>query len=142
MKSTLLGVLNRPNGEASEEEIYLISIQIIVTLLFLLTTAISAILSYDLYLKKTNQSGLFEDQVADKIDAYNRLFVLILVIILTFVSYRYLQIKKENKDNVENSTIQFGVAIITLIASILSTYVSLSNLNQNFNFEDIENPNI
>lgn len=142
MKSTLLGVLNRPNGEASEEEIYLILIQLVVTLLFLITTAISAILSYDLYLKKTNQSPLFEDQEADKIDAYNRLFVLILVILLTFVSYRYLKIKTEKEEEIQNSTIQFGVAIITLIASILSTYVSLNNLNKNFNFTDIENPNI
>ena len=142
MKSTLLGILNRPNGEASDEEIYLISIQIIVTLLFLLTTSISAILGYDLYLKKTNQEPIFKDEDADKIDAYNRLFVLILVIILTFVSYRYLQIKTENKDDMENSTIQFGVAVITLIASILSTYVSLKNLNKGFNFSDIENSDI
>lgn len=140
MRSSLLGTFINPTDEATEEEITLISIQIIVTVFFLITTFIALLLSYDLYLKKTNQKPLFTDQEANQLDSNNHLFILALVIIMVFVSYGYLQIKEERGDDTRNSNIQLWVSTITLIAGIMSTYVSLDQLNNDFNFSDIENP--
>ena len=139
MKSALLSTLGNSSDEVTEEEILLISIQLFVTVCFIITTFISVLLSYDLLMKKTDRNSLFSDEEASNLDIYNHAIILGLVIIMVFVSNRYVNITKEREEDTTNSKIQFAVSIITLITSILSIYVTL---NSSFNFADIENPNV
>lgn len=139
MKFAFLGNLQTRGEVVTEEEVNLITIQLLASLLFIITTLISTALTYDLYLKKTKQQPLFTNKVASQIDAINRTIILALIIILLFVNIAYVDVIKRKGKDTTNSELQVVTAILTLIAGAISLYVAYRQLDEDFNLSDIEN---
>lgn len=142
MKFAFLGNLQTSGEVVTEEEVNLITIQLLASLLFIITTLISTALTYDLYLKKTKQQPLFTDKVASQIDAVNRTIILALIIILLFVNIAYVDVIKRKGKDTTNSELQVVTAILTLIAGAISLYVAYRQLDSDFNLSDVENTEV
>lgn len=143
MKFSLLTDVNRNTENPSEEEQFLVTVQLIVAVAFIVSWLINAILTYDLYLKKTGKEPIFDDDTASKIGTYNQCYTLALIIIIVFINYNYIQVSKEKENGDVNSAIgQFIVSLLTLAASTLSLSILLRNLNKQFNRNDLEDSEI
>lgn len=142
MKFAFLGNLQTNNEVVTEEEVNLITIQLLSSFLFIITTLISTVLTYDLYLKKTKQQPLFTDKIASQIDAVNRTIILALIVILLFVNVEYVDVMKNKGKDPTNSELQVATAILTLIAGSISLYVAYKQLDDDFNLSDIENTEV
>lgn len=142
MKFAFLGNRQTNNQVVTEEEVNLITIQLLSSLLFIITTLISTVLTYDLYLKKTKQQPLFTDKIASQIDAVNRTIILALIIILLFVNVEYVDVIKRKGKDTTNSELQVVTAILTLIAGAISLYVAYRQLDEDFNLSDVENTEV
>ena len=71
----------------TKKEIQLLDIQIIATILFIVSLFISIILTYDEKFKLIYNKGIFTDKEANQIALFNRILVVILA--LTFVYGNY-----------------------------------------------------
>lgn len=143
MKFALLNNINQNTENPSEEEIFLVTVQLIVAVAFIVSWLTNAILTYDLYLKKTGQKPLFKDDTASKIGTYNQCYTLALIIVIVFINYNYIKVSKEKENGNVNSAIgQFIVSLLTLSASTLSLFILLRNLERQFNRNDLENSEV
>lgn len=142
MRFAFLGNLQGNPEEVTEEEITLITIQLVVAIIFILTTTFSTILTYDLYRKKTGQPPLFPDLTADQFDVDNHAIILALILIMLFVNMGYVKIVKRKGDDPTNSKLQVLVTVITLITGIISFYISYQQANKPFGFSDVANPEV
>ncbi len=140
MKFSLLTDVNRNTENASLKEQFLVTVQLIVSVAFLISWLLNALLTYDLYLKKTGKEPIFEDAKATQISTYNQCYTLALIVIIAFINYQYIQVSRDKEDGDVNSAIgQFIVSIITLIAGTISLSILLRNLDKQFNQSDITN---
>ena len=142
MKFAFLDNLQNNTKNASEKEIFLITIQLIVSLALIITSIVSVILTFDLFLKKQGKDRLFSDQISKKIDVENRVFLIALIIVIIFINYNYIEVTKEKGGNLSIPKTQLFVSFFTLIPAIISLYVSLVQMNKSFELSDIENQNI
>lgn len=142
MKFAFLGNLQGNPEQVTEEEITLITIQLVIAIAFILTTTISTILTYDLYRKKTGQQPLFPDLTADHIDVDNHAIILALILVMLFVNMNYVDIFEAKGKDPTNSKLQVLVTVITLIAGIISFYISYQQASKPFDFSDVANPEV
>lgn len=142
MKFAFLDNLQNNTKNVSEKEIFLITIQLIVSLALIITSIVSVILTFDLFLKKQGKDRLFSDQISKKIDVENRVFLIVLIIVIIFINYNYIEVTKEKGGNLSIPKTQLFVSFFNLIPAIISLYVSLVQMNKSFELSDIENQNI
>ena len=138
MRFAFLGNLQGNPEQVTEEEITLITIQLVVAIIFILTTTLSTILTYDLYRKKTGQQPLFSDHI----DVDNHAIILALILIMLFVNMNYVDIFEAKGKDTTNSKLQVLVTVITLIAGIISFYISYQQASKPFDFSDVANPEV
>lgn len=142
MKFAFLGNLQGNTENASEKEIFLITIQLIVSVSLIITNIVSAILTFDLFLKKQGKDPLFSDQTSKKVDVENRIFLVALVIIIIFINYNYIEVTRKKGKDLSIPKIQLFVSFLTLIPAIISLYMALVQMNKSFKLSDIENSNV
>lgn len=143
MNPNLLKDTQANKGEvASEEEIALIIIQLVVSSIFLITTFISILLTIDLLQDKLSGKSLYTEEESKKIDLNNHTLVFILVLILSFVNIGYIDVRTKRGEDPKYVNTQFIISIITLIAAFMSLNLVKKQQDEDFNFSDIENPNI
>lgn len=123
----------------NEKELKIINEQIIATLLFLGTIIVSITLSIDKRKKILNQKALFTNESAKKIAIGNRIIIVIIILL-------YLQIDKENLDVTKEKNNQTNLALLQIIAEVITLFVALLALyityNSNIESITIENPDI
>lgn len=118
----------------TKEELTIIDIQIITSIIFIFTIIVSIFLSIK---KKEEILGKKSDLNTIKIQQINRIIILILLVMYFYCSYKQTIIDKEKGIDLKGDYIEIIVSILSLIGGLLILYEVFYINNQN---DDIENP--
>ena len=132
---------NRKNENNRDEDIFLIDLQLISTFIFIVATIVSLILTYDEKLNLTNRKRMFTTKQTLEIAFYNRIVILIVVLLTLYVGYKNYIDQEDNTVAKFKSGLLCGTNILTLISAIIILYVAYLNRNDiNLTPSDVENP--
>ena len=107
----------------NKEEIKLLNIQLITSLIVIVTVTISLILTYNQKLNLKNKKTIFNKKQTHNISYINRLTILITSIIFLLINYKLYQISKKEGEDLLVYNLQIIASILTTIASIIVFYV-------------------
>lgn len=121
----------------NDKETQLLYTQMYASILFIITNTISIILTYNNIKKHENKKRLFTSDTEHEITIINRVIITILVIIFTYINYKFYEISKfKNNSNLQKK--EFFASILALIAGFILLYTTIKSVNNDTN--DI-NPN-
>lgn len=121
----------------NDRETQLLYIQMYASILFIITTIVSIILTYDNIKKHENKKRLFTSDTEHNIIITNRLIITVLVVVFTYINYKFYEISKL-KNNSDLQRKEFFASILALIAGFILLYTTIKSVNDDTN--DI-NPN-
>ena len=121
-----------------KEEIDTINIQLIARFLFLFSTIISIIITYNQKLDIENKDTIIDAKDSFKLTLFNRVLILILSLVFLYVNYKLYEISKREGENLKSYTLQIIASIFTIVSGLIALYVvTLSNTEE---LVDVENP--
>ena len=121
-----------------KEEIDTINIQLIALFLFLFSTIISIIITYNQKLDIENKDTIIDAKDSFKLTLFNRVLILILSLVFLYVNYKLYEISKREGENLKSYTLQIIASIFTIVSGLIALYVvTLSNTEE---LVDVENP--
>ena len=112
----------------TNKEINNFNLQIIASLLFIISIIISIILTYSEKLEIFNVNMIDKDK-RNKINIGNRLFAIFIVCLFLYSSFVALDIVKEKNGNLNEQYIRIFINLITLGLALLTLYVSVKYQN-------------
>ena len=112
----------------TNKEIENFNLQIIASLLFIISIIISIILTYSEKLEIFNVNMIDKDK-RNKINIGNRLFAIFIVCLFLYSSFVALDIVKEKNGNLNEQYIRIFINLITLGLALLTLYVSVKYQN-------------
>lgn len=119
------------------EEAKLIEIQIVLTLITVLSIIISLYISYDTLKKTKNEDRIFNDNMSNNLLKLNRIIGIILAICFLIINIYDKNVKKKYNKDLKDADIQIWAAILTLCAALL-----VLNVSDKDNLTGEENPEI
>lgn len=122
-----------------EQEITAIDIQIIVSLVSIITILISISLLYNQKLDIKNEKTIFSAKETQKISEFNRDILLVIALVFLFVNIWLYNISKEEGENLNSYKLQIIASILTVIAALIAIYV-VRNPSDRGEIVDVENP--
>ena len=124
------------------KEIQILDIQIIATVVFIISLILSIILTYDEKLKLQTDKGLFSNKAARRISLFNRVLVVILALVFVYGNYVTEKIAEaRQKENVKYLKLQLLTGELSLIVALIVLYIVYKNQeNEDFSVADTENP--
>ena len=122
-----------------KEEIYLIDIQIIASIIFILTIIVNIFLSFNRRNILINNEGLISNKDRILLQRLNRIIVLCLLIIYLYIAYRQSVIDKIQGKDLRADYIEIFVSILSVIGGLLVLYEIYTYDNNEAN---IESPNL
>ncbi len=123
----------------NEKEIELLNIDITTAVLFIITIIISIYLTYENRQDLLNRKRILNKKDDQYILLFNRLLVLIIVLIILYDNIEGYEIAKEKNKDLKPFKIQIFASILTVITALLILYVVFYNWDNN-SLSDIENP--
>lgn len=128
------------NSTNKNEEIFLLDLQLISSIIFIVASIISVIITYNEKLDATNRKKLFTTKQSLNISYYNRIVILVVVIVSLYVGYK--NFSSEDKGIAKyKSGLLLSTNVLTLISAIIILYVSyLNKEEQSLTTSDVENP--
>lgn len=123
----------------NEKEIELLNIDIATALMFIITIIISIYLTYENRQDLLNRKRILNKKDDQYILLFNRLLVLIIVLIILYDNIEGYEIAKEKNKDLKPFKIQIFASVLTVITALLILYVVFYNWNNN-SLSDIENP--
>ena len=121
-----------------KEEIDTINIQLIALFLFLFSTIISIIITYNQKLDIESKDTIIDAKDSFKLTLFNRVLILILSLVFLYVNYKLYEISKREGENLKSYTLQIIASIFTIVSGLIALYVvTLSNTEE---LVDVENP--
>lgn len=123
----------------NEKEIELLNIDITTAVLFIITIIISIYLTYENRQDLLNRKRILNKKDDQYILLFNRLLVLIIVLIILYDNIEGYEIAKEKNKDLKPFKIQIFASILTVITTLLILYVVFYNWDNN-SLSDIENP--
>lgn len=119
----------------------LIDLSILSSIIFISASFVSLSLSINEKRNITNKKSFYTNNEALNISFYNRIIILISIIISLYVSYNNYKNEKDNTLGKYKSSLLLSTSILTLISSCIILYVSyLNKKGQSLSVADIENP--
>ena len=112
----------------TNKEIDNFNLQIIASLLFIISIIISIILTYSEKLEILNVNMIDKDK-RNKINIGNRLFAIFIVCLFLYSSFVALDIVKEKNGDLDEQYIRIFINLITLGLALLTLYVSVKYQN-------------
>ena len=112
----------------TNKEIENFNLQIIASLLFIISIIISIILTYSEELEIFN-INIIDKNKRNKINISNRLFAIFIVCLFLYSSFVALDIVKEKNGNLDEQYIRIFINLITLGLALLTLYVSIKYQN-------------
>lgn len=122
-----------------EKESKAITVQIIVSLVSILTVIISVVLLYNHQLELENKETFLTSDEAQKLTTFNRVLVVIVLTIFLIINYFLYYISKEEGENLKPYRLQIIASYLTVAAALIGLYVVLKQPGGD-NIADIENP--
>lgn len=119
----------------------LLDLQLIATTTFIITSIISLIIIYNEKLTVTKRDNLFSEQQALNLSFYNRIAVLIVVILTLYISYMSYKGEEVGSIAQYKSFLILGTNILTIISALVLLYVAyLNKKERSITPADIINP--
>lgn len=125
--------------ENTNEEIKLLDIQIIVSIITIITVIISIVLTYNEKLDLQNKDTLFSYSKTHKISLINRITLVVTASIFLFINYKLRSISESEGEDTKPYNLQIISSYLSVIASIIVLYVVASTYNIE-EVSDVENP--
>lgn len=122
-----------------ENEIKDLNIQIITSLIVIITIIISILLTINQKKEMQKEKTFFTKKQQHNISYINRLVILITSIIFLYINYKILKISKKKGEDLKVYYLQIIASILTTIASLIVLYV-VSIETTGDDIADVENP--
>ncbi len=122
-----------------KEEINILNLQLITSLIVIITVSVSLILTYNQKLNLQNKKTIFTKKQTHNVSYINRLIILITSIIFLIINYKLYQISKKEGEDLKVYYLQIIASTLTIIASLIVFYV-VSIEPTGDDIADIENP--
>ena len=127
----------------NNEEIKLLDIQIITTLIYIGSLVLSIYLTYNDKLNLMNQKTIFTKKQNINYSIFNRFLVVILTSIYLYISYENNKIAKKNNRNIKATKLQLNASELSLISTIIVLYVVISTSGEEYSIiSGSGNPNL
>ena len=129
------------NTSSNKNNVSLVNLNIISSITFIIASLVSLSITVDEKNRLLNKKRYYTNKEALNISFYNRIVILIAVLISLYVGYT--NYKNEENDTVAKykSSILLTTNILTVIGALLILYVSyLNKQEQTLNTSDVENP--
>lgn len=122
-----------------DKEINQLNIQIITSLIVIVTIAISILLTINQKRDLQNKKTFFTKKQTHDISYINRLTILITSIIFLIINYRLYEISKKEGEDLLVYYLQITASVLTTIASLIVFYV-VTRETTGDEVADVENP--
>lgn len=123
-------------NDTTEQQIELLTIQLIAAMGFLLTVVISIILTYDKILSLSDQPRLFSDEESRKLSYFNSILIIIVVLIYLYVGYGNIQVAKQEGKKTTNLYLQEFNSGLAFLAAIVGYYIVTHDSSNGFTIAD------
>ena len=123
----------------NEEKI--IDIQIVATILFIVSLTISLLLTYNDKYKTKYGKGFFNNETNYKISVLNRILVVILSFVFLYVNYSNKEIAKNKGQKTKPFQLQIMASELSILAALIVTYVVINSGEYSL-VTSIENPGL
>ncbi len=123
----------------NEEKI--IDIQIVATILFIVSLTISLVLTYNDKYKTKYGKGFFNNETNYKISVLNRILVVILSFVFLYVNYSNKEIAKNKGQKTKPFQLQIMASELSILAALIVTYVVINSGEYSL-VTSIENPGL
>ena len=128
------------NKDANENKI-LIDLQLISSVVFILASLVSLGITFDERGNLINGRRLFSTKQALNISFYNRIIILVAVLISLYVGYKNYNSEENNSIAKYKNGLLLSTNVLTLIGALIILYVSyLNRKEQSITQSDVENP--
>lgn len=125
------------------EEIRLLDIQIITTLIYIGSLVLSIYLTYNDKLDLMNKKTIFTEKQTKNYSIFNRFLVVILTSIYLYISYQNNKIAKKNNRNIGATKLQLTASELSFISTIIVLYVVISTSGEEYSIiSGSGNPNL
>ena len=121
-----------------KDENNVITLQLYILVISLVTTIVSMFLTYNQKLEIQNKKTLFTPKKTLKITKTNRIVILITSIAFLYINYSLYKISKENGEKLKPYKLQILASILTVISTLIVLYVVLQSTKETV--ADVENP--
>lgn len=120
---------------------HLIDLNLISSIIFILASLVSLTLTFDEKNRVQNKKTAFTEKQALDISFYNRIVILIAVLISLYVGYKNYKNEQDNTIGKYKNTLLLSTNVLTIISAITILYVAyLNKQEQSITISDIENP--
>ena len=123
----------------NKEEINILNLQLLTSLIVIITVTVSLLLTYNQKLNLQNKKTIFNKKQTHNISYTNRLIILITAITFLYINYKLYEISKKEGEDLKVYYLQIIASILTIIASLIVFYV-VSIEPAGDEISDIENP--
>ena len=119
----------------------LINLNVLSSILFIIGSFISLSITLDEKRNINNQKKIYSNEEALNIYFYNRILILIAVLISLYVGFSNYKSEKNNTRAKYKSSLLLTTNILTVISALIILYVSyLNKQDQSLTVSDVENP--
>jgi len=122
-----------------QEEIKLLNIQLITSIIVIITIILSILLTYNQKKDIQNKNTIFTKKQTHNISYINRLTIFITAIIFLIINYKLYKISKKEGEDLLVYYLQITASILSTIAALIVFYV-VSIEPSGDEISDIENP--
>ena len=120
---------------------HLIYLNLISSIIFILASLVSLTLTFDEKNRVQNKKTNFTKQQARDISFYNRIVILIAVLISLYVGYKNYKNEQDNTIGKYKNTLLLSTNVLTIISATIILYVAyLNKQEQSITISDVENP--
>lgn len=116
----------------NREEIRLLDIQIITTVIYIGSLVLSIYLTYNDKLSLLNQKEIFTKKQMINYSVFNRKLVVILTAIYLYISYENNKIAKKNNRNIRATSLQLTASQLSFISTIIVLYVVIKTSGEEY----------
>lgn len=116
------------NNSTKEDEIKLLDIQIIATVIYILSLFISYIITYNDKCEILNNKPFLDKKMSQNISVFNRVVVVVLTLTFLYINYKNIEIAKiKNKKDLTPFKLQITASELSTVAAIIVLYTVLTS---------------
>lgn len=119
----------------------IIDVQIVATVLFIVSLCVSLLLTYNDKYKNVYGKGFIDNETNYKISVLNRILVVILSFVFLYVNYSNKEIAKNKGQKTKPFQLQIMASELSILAALIVTYVVINSGEYSL-VTSIENPGL
>lgn len=128
-------------NNSNDNSTFTINLNIISSIIFILASMVSLALTFDEKGNITGGKKYLTDKQSLDISFYNRIVILIAVLLSLYAGYKNYKSEEENSTAKYKSSLLLTTSFLSLIGSLIILYVAyLNRKEQSLTISDVENP--